>query len=257
MQGLIKGGWISSLNDIPEPKARLICFSHEGGSADFFKSWLQYIRADIELMIVQLPGRAERVDQPLMTDVDQVVSSLVESCQSILDKPYMLFGHSLGAVLAFETVMKLSEMGLRLPKRLVISGRQAPTDKGSYFQKMSQLDDQDFFEDLVNDDCLGQWVMSSPEEVSNALPYIRADFEMLEGYQPASTEPLNIPIDVFAGSRDAIPLGNLLEWQKVSRYPVHVCVFKGGHFFVEDDQISVLNHLNELFDEVIVSAAYA
>ena len=109
----------------------------------------------------------------------------------------------------------------------------------------------------MNDDCLSEWVLTAPEQVAEALPAIRADFEMSESYVPRFITPLNIPIDVFAGSRDSIPLGNLLEWQKVCRDPVHVCVFKGGHSFIEEDAASVLNHMNELFDELIVPGAYA
>ncbi|MCG8670897.1 MAG: alpha/beta fold hydrolase [Pseudomonadales bacterium] len=257
MQSLNQGGWVSSLNDVAVPKARLVCFCHEGGSADYFASWVEALRDDVEIVAVQLPGRADRANETPLDNVHDVVEELVNSESLPIDKPYLLFGHSLGATLAFETLTKLNELGLPMPKRIILSGRQAPSDVGDYFQKMAHLDDQDFFEDLVNDDCLSQWVLKAPEEVAKALPYIRADFQMLEDYIPSPIVQFNIPIEVFAGSRDSIPLGNLLEWQKASRHPVHVCVFKGAHGFIDEDRASVLNHIKELFNELIVSSAYA
>lgn len=254
---LDEGGWVVSLNDIEKPKARLICFSFEGGKPDYFHSWVPHLREGIELLAIQLPGRGSREEENPFTSVSVVIDNLLANLASYFDKPFIFFGHSLGAILAYELTNQLAHLGRTMPKRLIVSGCQAPSDQGNYFRKISQLDDQDFFEDLMNEDCISPWLISAPEEVGQALTYIRADYEMRESYRPDVLQVFNIPVDVFAGSRDVIPLGNLLEWQKVSRFPVHVCVFKGDHFFIEEDKKSVLNHVNELFDEVIVTGAYA
>ena len=144
-----------------------------------------------------------------------------------------------------------------MPKRLIVSGCQAPIDKGIYYSHISDLDDQSFFEALYEHDCIASQLMENPEAVAEKLAVIRSDFCLRETYNATDDQVLNLPIDVFAGSRDLIPLGNLLEWQKASRHTVHVCVFKGNHFFIEQDRISLLNHINELFDEIIVTSAYA
>ncbi len=252
------GGWIVPLKKTEDPKARLLCLPFEGGQAGFYTSWTEHLRSGVDLMAVELPGRGQRAREAPCADIHEVVKQILEaSFEHLHDKPLMIFGHSLGALLAYELTVQLAAAELPMPKRLLISGYQAPSDKGSYFPRMSQLEDQDFFEDLINEDCLTHRVMQEPEAVAMELDSIRADYQMKENYVPRKHALLNIPVEVFAGSRDHIPLGNLLEWQQVARQPVHVCVFKGDHFFIEEDKVSMLNHLNELFDEVIVSGAYA
>lgn len=258
MQRLDAGGWIVSLNPIENPKARILCLPFEGGKADYFTSWLPHLRTGVELLAVELPGHGERSKESPRTDMDDIVRQLLEASFAHLhDKPLMVFGHSLGALLAYELTVAFAKAELPMPKRLILSGYQAPTDTDSYFPQMTQLDDQDFFEDLVGEDCLSQRVLKEPEAVAMELDSIRADYVMRESYECRTHALLNIPVEVFAGSRDKIPLGNLLEWQQVARQPVHVCVFKGDHFFIEDDKVTMLAHMNEVCDEVIVSGAYA
>ena len=257
MQPMNASKWVGCLNEVDEAKARLVCFTYEGGSSKYYSSWVPFLRSGVELLTITLPGREDRVQEPLPQSVEEIVDGLISESATFFEKPFIVFGHGLGAILAYETVCKLARLDWLLPKRLIVSGCQAPVDDGSYFPKMSHLDDQDFFEDLVGDDCLGQEVLATPEAISGRLPVIRSDFLLKESYRPTTDQVLNIPVDVFAGSRDQIPLGNLLDWQKVSRHQVHVCVFKGGHFFIEEDQQSLLHHVNELFNEIIVSGAYA
>lgn len=252
------GGWIVSLNQMEDPKARLLCLPFEGGRAAYYESWLEHLRPGVELLAVELPGHGGRAREAPCADMNELIKNiLAASFEQVHDKPLLIFGHSLGALLAYELTVQIAAAELPMPKRLLISGYQAPSDTGKYFPQMSHLDDQDFFEDLINEDCLAQRVMKEPEAVAMELDSIRCDYRMKENYTARKQALLNIPVEVFAGSRDQIPLGNLLEWQQVSRQPVHVCVFKGDHFFIEEDKVSVLRHLNELFDEVIVSGAYA
>lgn len=257
MQRLNQGGWVVSLNPMENPKVRLLCFAYEGGSAECFSSWIPLLRSGVELLGVELPGHGCRADEPPLCTLEEIIEGMISDAGDLLCKPLIVFGHGLGGILAYEWLSHLTQTGSPLPKRLVVSACQSPSDSQVYFPKMSHLDDQDFFEDLVNDDCLSQRVLTAPEEVADCLDSIRADYEIRESYLCRHQTVLNIPVEVFAGSRDKIPLGNLLEWQQVVRQPVHVCVFKGGHCFVEEDKQSVLNHLNELCDEVIVTGAYA
>lgn len=258
MQRLNAGGWVVSLKQVESPKARLLCFPFEGGNSDYFQSWLPFLRSGVELLGVEFPGKGARKNEPSLCQVSDVVDALLGNIgDDFFARPTIVFGHGVGGLVAYEWVTQLALQGFALPKRLLVSGCQAPSDTGSYFPAMSNLDDQDFFEDLINEDCLSQWVLNAPEEVANNLASIRADYAMRENFSAKKHEPLPITLQVLAGSRDRIPLGNLLEWQGAVRQPVHVCVFKGDHFFIEEDKENVLNHLNELFDELIVSGAYA
>ena len=258
MQRLDAGGWIVSLNQVDDPKARLLCLPFEGGSAAFYQTWIEHLRIGVELLAVELPGHGERAHEPALTDMSEQVRLIMESSfEHIHDKPLLVFGHGVGSLLAYELVLQFAAAELPMPKQLLVSGCQAPGDAKSYFPAMSHLDDQDFFEDLVTDACLAQRLMTEPEAVAMELDSIRADYRLREHYQASNQPKLSIPLAVFAGSRDLIPLGNLLEWQQVALQPVHVCVFKGDHFFIEDDKVGLLNHVNELFDEVIVTSACA
>ena len=258
MRRLDTGGWIVSLNRVEDPKVRLLCLPFEGGSAAFYESWVDRILVGVELLAVELPGHGVRAQEAPCDDMEDVVRQIMEaSFEHLHDRPLMLFGHGVGALLAYELALQFAAAELPMPKRMIVSGCQAPSDTSTYFPLMAHLDDKDFFEDLVNDECLVQRVVQDPESIVMGLDSIRADYRMRESYQGSVQTKLTIPVEVFAGSRDCIPLGNLLKWQQVACQPVHVCVFKGDHFFIEQDKLSLTNHLNELFDQVIVSGAYA
>ena len=118
--------WIESLKLNPQCNVRLICCHHSGGGASLFYPWVKYLSDIVEVAAIQLPGRETRFNEPLLNNLEDVIDGLTKEFRGILDKPYILFGHSLGGLICFELTRHLQNLSLRLPEHLIVSGCKAP-----------------------------------------------------------------------------------------------------------------------------------
>ena len=118
--------WLLNLSPCPDARLRLICAHHAGGSAQYFESWVECLEPDCELIAVNLPGRGARRDESPMRNLDEVVEHLVDALLPYTDRPYAMFGDSIGAILSFEVIRELRKRSAALPLRLFASGMVAP-----------------------------------------------------------------------------------------------------------------------------------
>src|SRR5439155_1489615 len=95
--------WLPYRKARPDARIRLFCFAYAGGTASMFRGWQERLPSHVEVCAVQLPGRESRIHEPPMTRMNQLVDSLVPVIAPLLDRPFALFGYSLGAAIAFET----------------------------------------------------------------------------------------------------------------------------------------------------------
>lgn len=250
--------WFSVLTDGNRPAnrpalMRLYCFPYAGASHTTFQHWRALLRNDVDLALVKLPGRGARLNEPPAPSIDALAQSLAQAIARDASRPYAFFGHSMGALLAFETARRLAVEFDSSPAALFISGRTAPSAH-ALRPHVAGLPDPALAQHVRSMGGMPQEILECPEWLEFFLPIIRADFALCERYQYRRTSPLSCPITVFAGENDAhVPLPQLDGWSQESTHHCHTRIFPGGHFFLfqhESELIREIERRLQHFDSV-------
>lgn len=224
--------WLVRASSTTETTIRLYCFSPAGGSPASFLSWQSGLGPDIEVCAVQLPGHGARCFEPPYTSMETIVSILAAHvAKDAAGRPFAFFGHSLGALIAFELTHRLQQLHGLAPMSLLVSGCDAPQYPRIKSQ-FSGLDDDALIERLKDFNGTPPEVLQEREFMKLLLPAFRADFAFAGNYQYRPAEPLQLPIVVFAGDADPhAPAERAADWQAQSSQPVKLHVLRGDHFF--------------------------
>ncbi|KPY87781.1 alpha/beta fold hydrolase [Pseudomonas syringae pv. tagetis] len=220
----------------------LFCLPYSGASAMFYSPWRRKLPEWLNIRPLELPGRGMRMDEPLQTDIVQLASHLADEISADLDKPYGLFGHSLGGLLAFELAHALRERGLPAPLALFASATAGPVrrDVSEYAQAKT---DEQLIARLRTLKGTSENVIANDELMQLMLPILRADFLLCGSFVYGQREPLNLPIHVFGGKQDSVSVEQLLDWQEETCTGFSLDMFEGHHFYLVDEQIQLLRHL--------------
>ncbi|MFE7616020.1 thioesterase II family protein [Streptomyces sp. NPDC057496] len=218
----------------PGAAHRLVLFPHAGGSASFYRSWAAD-RPDTEVMAVQYPGRGDRLAEPLVHDMAELVAEAADDLGRLADgRPITVAGHSMGAVVAFETVRRLEAKGHRV-RRLVASASRSPLDPDHVSALGTAWDDEAAVSSLA---AMGQ---TDPELLTDSrvraflLPYLRADFELFQRYTYLPGPPLSCEVLAVHGDDDPhVPAARGALWRDVTTGPFAHAVLPGGHFYFAD-----------------------
>jgi medium-chain acyl-[acyl-carrier-protein] hydrolase len=226
------------------PEARLIGFHHAGGSASFFRTWSAALPAGLEIVGVQLPGREERLGEPPLRSVAQVVDELARHIGPLLDLPCSFFGHSMGAMLAFELTRALRRAGRATPQRLFVSGRwapQLPDPSGP----LSDLPRDEFIDEVRRLGGTPAEVLAHGELLELLLPTLRADFALCESYRYDNEAPLDTAVIAFAGLDDpGVTVASVQQWSVQTTAEFRARFLPGGHFFVNSARPELLAELS-------------
>jgi len=221
-----------SASAVAEPTTRLFCLPHAGAGASTYRPWAALIPDGLALTPLQPPGREERLSEPPFTSIREIARSLLSTVMRLADRPFFLFGHSMGALIAFELAHELRRLGLPEPSGLFLSGRRPP-HRPVGRDPLYDLPDDVFVERLRKLGGTPPEVFEYAELLELLLPTLRADFEACDTYRPLARSPLDLPIHVFGGRDDAdVPPDELIEWNLHTTGTVSVTVFPGGHFYV-------------------------
>ena len=239
-----RNAWILGARPQQLARRRLFCVPYAGGAASAYRGWSEMLPADVEVCPVQLPGRGSRFREAPFRKVSDLVPALAEGLLPLLDVPFALFGHSMGALVAFELARELRRRGAAAPVLLALSGHQAPTRPESE-PPFSHLPDAQFLEEVRRRyDGIPPEVLAEKELLQILLPVLRADIQVLETYTYAKEPPLDCPISCLGGEDDPhVSRADLEAWGAETCGPLRVHTFAGGHFFVESARAEVLQAL--------------
>jgi medium-chain acyl-[acyl-carrier-protein] hydrolase len=229
----------------PSARSRLVCIPFAGGSASVFHHWPAELPSTIEMFGVELAGRGTRFREPALTSVAEVVAPLADEL-STDDRPLALFGHSLGALIAFELARALRRRGAREPSLLVASGRRAPHIPKRRAPTHALPDDElvAYLKELNGTPAA---VLADPELLALMLPAVRADLAADETYRCAPEPGLDVHVHAFGGETDpTFPLQDLEAWATHTQRGFDFTVFPGDHFFVLQDPLVVIKRLSGL-----------
>lgn len=225
--------WFARSATAGPPRLTLICLPYAGGGAGLFRHWKDRLPADVELWAVRLPGRENRFGEAAFDCMELLVEAVADAVALCVSGPFALFGHSMGAVAAFEVARALRGRDLR-PSGLLASGACAPHQPRS-LPKLHDLPRDAFITALSNLDGTPPEILASPELLDLLEPTLRADFRAIETYGCADPRPLDIPITVFGGRRDPrTPLASIELWRELAGAGFASILFDGGHFFLNE-----------------------
>jgi surfactin synthase thioesterase subunit len=221
-------------------RPRLFCFPHGGGSAAEFVRWSRHL-PNVEIVAVQLPGRGSRLAEPALTRMDELVAALVQAMPT--GAPYSVFGHSLGALVAYELVQELCRRDRRLPDHLIVSGFPAPSTPRTEPPVHHLPDDELINEVGRRHGGVPAEILADPELTAMMAGYLRADYEILETYAWRPDPPLPVPVTVFGGRDDVIDADALRAWQRHASGELTLRLFPGDHFYFRQHEMTVLRAL--------------
>ncbi|MEQ0564610.1 alpha/beta fold hydrolase [Amycolatopsis sp. NEAU-NG30] len=238
--------WYATFEPRPDAPVRLYCLPCAGGSAEMFRPWARLLPPEFELRAIRLPGRHARHPQPAFTDFDTAGEVVAEALAAELRPPYVLFGHSMGALIAYRMLRALERRGLPEPALFVVASclvqgiavDRLPDPAGS---------DEQFLAVLRRFGGMPPEVLADEEVLAFQLPVLRADFRLCRSYVYRGGEPpVRVPLRVLGGTADPItPRRHLAAWRHHTRRYLGLHTFPGGHFFLRDQVGPVVDALAE------------
>jgi medium-chain acyl-[acyl-carrier-protein] hydrolase len=232
--------WVAFRTKSRNSNFRLFCLHHAGGSSAVFRSWGDPLTLSAEICGVELPGRGTRLNETPISRLDDLLPQIARALQPLLDRPYAIFGHSLGALIGFELSRFLQTVYGVKPQLLFVAGRSAPhlverdlpgSDSSAseilaYLRRMEGTPEE---------------ILADPEAMELALPPLRADLEIIRRYRFGPGPALQCPIYAWGGLLDSgVTKSALHAWKEVTTEPCNVAMFDGGHFFIVDAREQVL-----------------
>jgi medium-chain acyl-[acyl-carrier-protein] hydrolase len=232
--------WLFVPRPLARPRLRLVCLPYAGGSATLFARWAKAMPAGVELVAVQLPGRGKRIGEAPFTRLDPLLTALAPALAPLDDAPFVLFGHSMGALVAYELTRRLRRQGACLPLELLVSARAAP-QLPDEDPPLHALPHAELLHELRRLGGTPESVLADPELLELLLPTLRADFAVIETWQHVDEAPLSTPITVFGGLSDrGVGQRQLEPWRALTDGPFALHMIPGDHFFVLDPEPSLL-----------------
>ncbi|MGY3678341.1 thioesterase II family protein [Streptomyces sp. TE33382] len=225
--------WLRAFHDTSEQGRTLVCFPHAGGTAGQYFPLSAALAADVRVLAVQYPGRQDRCAEPAFEDV----ALLADEISRLLVAPEpasspVLFGHSLGALVAFETAARLEHRYGVAPAGLIVSGMQAPYRRAAL--RLPGDSEEAALEALLKLGGTDPAITGHPELRALILPTLRSDFRAAAAYQPGSCPSLlSCPITAWTGRDDELTHGDVHAWAEHTTAAFHTRDFAGGHFYLD------------------------
>jgi medium-chain acyl-[acyl-carrier-protein] hydrolase len=242
--------WFANAQCNRRTDSRLFCFPYAGASSVVYHNWAKSLPEFVDVIPVQLPGRGMHLNTAPLTRMDELIEQLSPVLAEFLDRPFFFFGHSMGALIAFELAHALRMRYRVEPEALFVSGREPPSFP-ERTPDIHRLPKDQFIAHLrllngTHPDLLG-----NEEILELILPVLRADFELVETYSFRRGVKLTCPIQAFGGSQD--PEANpqtIRQWRNFTSGPFSMQVIEGDHFFIHQQKDQLLACLSKVLSNL-------
>lgn len=224
-------------------RLRLFVFHHAGGSHLPYRGWPALFPAGWDVRLLDAPGHGRLMAEPAHVDAAALADHFHDLIRPELDVPYALFGHSMGALIAYELAVRTSAARHAPPVWLGMSGRGVPRSDGGGVLR-SSMADADLRRELAAMGATPAAVLDDPRMWAMFEPLIRADLRLVDSWRPDPAAAPRIPVSVFGGSQDAgVPRERLAAWAARVEHFAGLHTFPGGHFYFQPDPVPLIRRI--------------
>ncbi|MFI7080357.1 thioesterase II family protein [Micromonospora sp. NPDC049903] len=232
--------WVRRFRPAAPDAPRLVALPHAGGSAPFYLPLATALSPDVEVLSIQYPGRQERRREPVPGSISELADAILPALPPADDRPVAIFGHSMGALVAYELGLRMEAQPGGGPVHLFVSGRRAPSLRRAG-EQVHLLDDAGLIGEMRRMRGTDERALDDPEMLAVILPAVRGDYRAVETYQCASGGRLRSPLTVLTGDADPVTsTADAAAWAQHTTGPCELRTFPGGHFFLVDHAAAVV-----------------
>jgi surfactin synthase thioesterase subunit len=226
--------WFRVVKQDQDPRVRLVCFPHAGGAASFFRTWATCVPDGVEVLAVCYPGREDRVLDPPAETMEELAEPIARACSGLSAAPLAFFGHSMGAMVSYEVALRLQSERRTPFVALFVSGCSGPWR--SQPQNLARRDDAGLIDHVRLLGGTDAQAFEIVELRDLVLPVIRADFRLIDNYEPPGREAMiDAPVFAYYGRQDPdVDEDSVSGWSEATRSSFGIRSFGGGHFYLAD-----------------------
>lgn len=234
--------WLRCFHPVPSASRRLICLPHAGGSASYYFALSKALSVNVDVVAIQYPGRQDRRTERCRESIAELADEIATVVRPLLaDRPLTFFGHSMGAVLAFEVARRLEAEGIVLTG-LFVSGRRAPSAHRD--ERVHLRDDEGLLAEVRMLSGTAGQLLEDDEVVRMVLPAIRSDYKAVETYQYQPGPDVSCPVVALIGTDDPkVTVDEAMAWSRHTTGEFRLRTFSGGHFYLDSCLPEVVGEL--------------
>jgi surfactin synthase thioesterase subunit len=235
--------WFHCRRPMTAPGMRLVCLPYAGGGATVYHAWPDELPPDIEVRVLQLPGRQNRLTEPTISSVDAILDEVTSALSALPPVPLVLYGHSFGSLLAFELARRCGRSALPPVRMLMVGARRAP-HLPDRWEDLHHLPQAELAEMLHHRYGMPRAVVDTPDLLELIMPSLRADMTASETHRHTPGAPLEVPIVAFRGRQDSsVDVAEMAAWRAHTSAPFELHEVDAGHFFIDTHRTWLLQHV--------------
>lgn len=243
---MTKSKWFLTFKKNPYAKIRLLCFHHSGGGASTYFPWSKQLSSVIELTCIQLPGREDRFSEPFIDNIEEIMHKLTMEFSRYRDMPFIIFGHSFGALLSFEFAKSVKKAYSFIPRHIIVSATKAP-HLPLRRKDLSKLDPANLKTELILYNGIEKEIIDNEEMFNLFSPILRNDFLLYEKYEYLESSPFSCDMLALSGIFDeSVKEEEVIAWSRHTQGKFKHMSFSGGHFFIKQYQKEILRIINQI-----------